>query len=106
MSGTRRTPLNRRSTAMITPTALEAFRRLVALDGEFGDEWWAAQWTIHRECGCKPWEMAVEYPGMGEWPLDEAAYARWRAFEEAASAPTGENSPVAKRTGRRKREPV
>ena len=34
MSGTRRIPLARRSTAMITPRALEAFRRLVALENE------------------------------------------------------------------------
>jgi hypothetical protein len=105
---TNRTPLARRSAAQITPRALAAFRRLVALESEcIGspdcepyrrcsacDEWWVQQGIIHRELALKPWEMAVEYPGMGEWEPDEEAMARWRAFEEAASEP---------RRGRRKR---
>jgi hypothetical protein len=107
---TNRTPIARRSAVQITPTALDAFRRLVELEaeciGEPGcepyrrcaacDEWWRMQWIIHRELGLKPWEMAVEYEGMGEWEPNEAACARWRAFEEAASAPEP-------RQGRRKR---
>ena len=86
---------------MITPRALEAFRRLVALEAEcIGppdcepfrrcaacDEWWTQQGIIHRELGLRPWEMAVEYPGMGEWPPNDAACRLWALFDEAASEP-------------------
>jgi hypothetical protein len=101
MAGTRRTLLARRSTAMITPTALDAFRRLVALESECVgppgcepyqrcaacDEWWVQQKIIHDELGLKPWEFAVEHENTGDWPADEGARARWDAFEEAAREP-------------------
>jgi hypothetical protein len=57
------------------------------------------QSVIHRELGLKPWEFAVEYPGMAEWEPNPAAVARWKLFEQAVSA----SEP---RRGRRRREPV
>jgi hypothetical protein len=107
---TNRTPIRRPATAQITPTALEAFRKLRQCEAQCSgppvcepfrrcaacDEWWTQQGIIHRELGLRPWETAVEYPGMAEWEPNEAACARWRAFEEAASEPEP-------RRGRRKR---
>ena len=99
---TNRIPLARRSTAPITPTALAAFRRLVALESECVgppecvpytrcaacDEWWQQQKIIHDECNLKPWHYpAVEHEGTGDWPPNEAARALWRLFEEAAAEP-------------------
>jgi hypothetical protein len=115
---TNRTPIARRLTPQITAVALDAFRRLVALESEcIGppgcepfrrcapcDEWWTQQGIIHRELGLRPWEMAVEYPGMGEWEPDEAACARWRAFEEAASEGLETTSKPRRGRGKRARQ--
>jgi hypothetical protein len=102
MSGTRRVPLARRSAAMITATALAAFKQLRALEAQCTgppdceplrrcaacDQWWAQQKIIHDELALKPWHYpAVEYEGMGDWPPNEAARALWRAFEEVAREP-------------------
>jgi hypothetical protein len=86
---------------MITPVAMAAFRRLVALESECAgppacepyrrcaacEEWWVQQKIIHDELGCKPWEMAIERENTGEWPADEGARRRWKLFEAAASEP-------------------
>ena len=97
---TNRTPIVRRSTATISPRALEAFRRLVALESQCTcppdrqpvcaacDEWWRMQSVIGRELHLRPWHFpAVEYEGMADWPPNEAARALWRLFEQAASEP-------------------
>ena len=69
---TNRTPIARRSTAMITPVALDAFRRLVALESECVGPPECEPYTsgvppamsgggcnglIHRELALKPWEF-------------------------------------------------
>jgi hypothetical protein len=96
---TNRVPIARRSTAQITPAALEAFRRLVALESECVgppacepfrrcaacEAWWVQQGIIHSELGLRPWEFAVEHENTGEWPADEGARTRWKLFEEAAA---------------------
>jgi hypothetical protein len=113
MSGTRRVPISRRSTAPITPAALEAFKRLVVLDaqcvGEPGgciphqrcascDSWWHMQGIISRELHVRPWIWPACEPaqGRGEWTPAPEAVALWDAFEQAAHEPEP-------RRGRRKR---
>jgi hypothetical protein len=123
MSGTRRVPLARRSAAQITPTALEAFRRIRLLetqctclprDGEYWkhepcpacDEWRTQQGILCRELAVKAWRWpAVEHPqtanpypegsaAAASWRPDVEARTLWRVLDEAASEP---------RRGRRKR---
>lgn len=84
---TNRVPIARHGTPQITPRALEAYRKLRAL--EIGcDAWWDAQFEIHRALNLRPWEMAIDWPGLGEWEPDPAAVARWQMFEQAAREPT------------------
>ena len=78
---TKRKPIKRNRTRLITPAALELFRQLKAVQTQ--EKWWATHAALHRELGCKPWEWpCVADPDLNSDARPEAL-ALWAELEAA-----------------------
>ena len=68
----------------VTPRAVEAFRRLLALD-QASVEWLKCEDIISRELRCRPWKFYCiknpDEPAEDHW--DELAQQRWIALAAA-----------------------
>jgi len=106
VSGTRRTPINRRHRPPVTPAAVELFAAMQCCvctcgpDFDFVHDqrcsgcqrYRELERHLRRELKCKPWERTVEDPAEPpgtanheNWRPDQGARARWLALREAAA---------------------
>jgi hypothetical protein len=85
MSGTKRSPIGRRSGPKITREAVELFRSGLRLlrrpDGEDSREYLDICYELDRVLGLRPWEESilntVGYNEPGEWQNTEAERTDW-----------------------------
>jgi hypothetical protein len=91
---TNRRPFSRDRQPPFPPEAIEAFRKMVALEDQFEtwppadphfDAWADQHWLLHQALHLKPWNWwAVEPPNVEGPENSRGARARWCALAQAA----------------------